>query len=94
MAVFVTMQVGPVEWGAFRSAVEWSAGQPQEGLRSQRVYRMESDPKQVLVVQQWDSHDAFHTASDRLGDEFNSRAGTEGLDWVTGVWSASDAPVV
>jgi hypothetical protein len=41
----------------------------------------------ALVVQEWDSHDAFHKSSDKYGDEFNQRAGTQGLDWRTGVWT-------
>jgi hypothetical protein len=41
----------------------------------------------LLIVQEWDSHDSFHTSSDKYGDEFNQRAGTEGLDWRTGVWT-------
>lgn len=94
MAVLVTMRVGPVDWDRFRSAIEWANSKPQAGLRSAKVYRGEGDPKTVFVVQTWDSHDAFHTSSDQLGDEFNNRAGTEGLDWETGIWVTSDAPVV
>lgn len=93
MAILVTMRVGPVEWERFRSAVEWMNGLTSPGLRSAKIYRTEGDPKTVLVVQEWDSHDSFHALSEKYGDEFNSRAGTEGLDWETGVWTLSDAPV-
>lgn len=94
MALLVTMQVSPVDWGKFKAACEWAATKEQKGRRSERIFRAEGDPKSVLVVQEWDSHDAFHAASDELGDEFNRRAGTEGLDWITGTWVLSDAPAL
>jgi len=86
VAVVVTMEVGPVDWDKFQEAIKWMESQPEEGLQEQRVHRLESDPRMLLVVQRWDSHDAFHASSDKYGDEFNRRAGTEGLDWRTGVW--------
>jgi hypothetical protein len=86
MSVLVTMEVGPVDWSKFEEAMSWMRGQPEAGRRSTRAHRLESDPTKVLVVQEWDSHDAFHDSSEKYGDEFNRRAGTEGLDWRTGVW--------
>lgn len=88
MAVLVTMEVGPVDWEKFEAAMKWMGEQREGGLRSARVLRSEADPATLLVIQEWDSHDAFHQSSEKLGDEFNRRAGTEGLDWRTGVWSA------
>lgn len=88
MAILVTMQVGPVDWERFHAADQWMAERRSEGLRSHRVLQSESDPKTVLVIQEWDSHDTFHHMSERYGDEFNRRAGTEDLDWVTSVWTA------
>jgi heme-degrading monooxygenase HmoA len=87
MAVVVTMEVGPVDWSKFQAAMDWMNSEPQTGLASNKVYRSEDDPNKLLVVQEWDSHDSFHAASDKYGDEFNRRAGTEGLDWRTGVWT-------
>ena len=87
MAVLVTMEVGPVDWAKFQGAMDWMNSQPSPGLRSNQVHRSESDPANVLVVQEWDSHDAFHSMSDKYGDDFNRRAGTDGLDWRTGVWA-------
>jgi heme-degrading monooxygenase HmoA len=87
MSILLTMEVGPVDWSKFQEAMNWMNAQPEEGLRSTSVHRSESDPSMVLVVQEWDSHDAFHGASERYGDEFNRRAGTESLDWRTGVWT-------
>lgn len=89
MAVLITMEVGPVDWGKFQAALQWMAGQPTPGLRSARALRREDDPSMVLMLQEWDSHDAFHTSSEQVGDEFNRRAGTEGMDWRTGVWGES-----
>ena len=87
MAILVTMEVGPVDRTRFQEAMAWMEAQPEEGVRSSRVYYAEDDPTVALVVQEWESHDAFHASSDKYGDEFNSRAGTEGLDWRTGVWT-------
>ena len=92
MAVLVTMRVGPVDWAKFREASEWLDGEDSTGLQSSEIYRSDGDPDTVLVVQKWDSHDAFHAVSDRVGPGFNERAGTEGLHWETGVWALSDAP--
>jgi hypothetical protein len=43
----------------------------------------------VCVLQEWDSHDAFHESSEEVGDEFNRRAGTEGLEWETHIWATT-----
>jgi quinol monooxygenase YgiN len=87
MAVLVTMQVGPVDWGKFGDAIAWAETLESPGMRWRKVHRSESDPKNVLILEEWDSHDAFHALSEKYGDEFNKRAGTEGLDWVSGVWT-------
>ena len=86
MALLVLMQVGPVDRDRFRSAAEWMDAQDAPGRVSSRIYAAEGDPKTVLVAQEWESHDAFHSVSERLGPEFNARAGTEGLDWKTMTW--------
>jgi hypothetical protein len=87
MAVLVTSQVGPVDWSKFQAAMQWGTTQPAEGRRSSRIYRSEGDPANILIVEEWDSHDAMHRYTDRVGEEFNRRAGTEGLNWQTGVWT-------
>jgi heme-degrading monooxygenase HmoA len=92
MSVLVTMQVGPVDWGKFRSAVEWLKEQEAPGLRSSNIYRSDNEPATVLVVEEWDSHDAWHKFAERVGEEFNKRSGGEELDWQDNVWNASDAP--
>jgi quinol monooxygenase YgiN len=88
MSVLVQMVVRPPDWDTFAAAMEWmdGLGMPK-GLHSSRVYREESDPGTVCVLQEWDSHDAFHTSSEEVGDEFNRRAGTEGLEWETRIWA-------
>jgi quinol monooxygenase YgiN len=91
MSVLVTMQVGPVDAKKFDSAVEELGSRPFPGLKSRRVLHSESDPSNVLMIEEWESHDAFHAASDEAGDEFNAKAGTEGLEWVTGVWEMPEA---
>jgi len=91
VSIVVTMQVGPVDWEKFKAATEWSNQFPATGRTSGRIYRSEEDPSQVFVVEEWESHDAMHAYQDRVGDEFNSRAGTEGLEWQTGVWELAQS---
>jgi hypothetical protein len=86
MAILVSMQVGPVDWEKFKGAMDTYAGDKPAGLRSQRVYRGESDPATVLVLEEWDSHDAMHAYQERVGGEFNAKAGTAGMQWTTGTW--------
>jgi hypothetical protein len=90
MAVLVTMQVGPVDWSKFKAAMDWAKGFPATGRSYSRVYRSEEDPNQVFVVEEWDSHDTMHSFTDQLGEEFNRRAGTEGMQWQTGVWQLAE----
>ncbi len=87
MAVLISMEVGPVDWSKFQAAVNWMNSQTESGLRSAKAHKSAGDPTMALLLQEWDSHDAFHASSDKYGDEFNRRAGTEGLDWRTGVWA-------
>ena len=91
MSVLLTMQVGPVDWDKFKAAAEWGYGHNPSGLISSKVYRAEDDPSTVLVVEEWDSHDAWHRFADEVGEEFNSRAGTEGANWQDTIWVQSDA---
>jgi quinol monooxygenase YgiN len=58
----------------------------EEGARNQRIFRSESDPNEVCSLAEWDSHDQMHASSDKHGDEFNTEAGTEGLEWETRIW--------
>ena len=92
MTVLVTMQVGPVDKATFMAADRAlvARGMPP-GMHSHRVYFREGDATSALVVQEWDSHNAFNEFSDKVGEDFNRDAGTEGLDWVTGVWELEAA---
>jgi hypothetical protein len=56
------------------------------GARNQRIYRSESDPNEMTSLSEWDSHDQMHEASEKYGDQFNSEAGTEGIEWETRIW--------
>ena len=89
MAILVTMEVGPVDWEKFKAATEWAKQSPAQGMISSETYRAESDPSRVLVVERWESHDLMHKYQDQLGEEFNRRAGTEGLEWKDAVWQAA-----
>ena len=56
------------------------------GARNQGIYQSEADPNEMTSMSEWDSHDAMHAASEKYGDQFNSEAGTEGLQWETRIW--------
>ena len=88
MSVLVEMTVRPPDYAKFTEALSWmdSLGTPK-GLHSTRVYRDQNDPGVVCLLQEWDSHDDFHASSEEVGDEFNRRAGTEGLEWETHIWA-------
>lgn len=87
MTVLITMQVGPVDTDRFMTAAQALEGRKHPGFHQRRVYTADGDPKTVLVMEEWDSHDAFHAATEKEGEEFNRLAGTEGLNWITGVWT-------
>ncbi len=91
MAIVVTMQVGPVDWSKFKSGLASLKDVPAAGRAYSRLYRGENDPNTVLIVEEWDSHASMHRYQDQVGEEFNRRAGTEGLDWQTGTWELSES---
>jgi hypothetical protein len=90
MAIVVTMQVVPVDWNRFKAALDAGRSVPATGRHSSLVYRGESDSSQVLIVEEWDSHDSMHRYQDQVGGEFNRIAGTEGMDWQSGVWELAE----
>jgi len=87
MSILISMQVGPVDWGKFKAAVDWANAQAAAGHIGRKVYRAEDDSSTVLVLEEWESHEAFHKMADALGPEFNRRAGTEGLEWIDRSWA-------
>ena len=90
MSVLITMQTGPVDWNKFKAAIEWARAKQASGHISTRVYRAEGDPSTVLILDEWESHEAFHKYADEVGEEFNKRAGTEGVEWQDSSWVLAD----
>jgi quinol monooxygenase YgiN len=86
MAILVTMQVGPVDWTKFKAAIDRFSSERPAGQHSSRAFRQQGDPSRVLVVEEWDSHDAMHAFQEKVGDEFNRLAGTEGMEWDVKLW--------
>jgi quinol monooxygenase YgiN len=87
MSVLVQMRVRAPDVDRFKRAYdEWLPRIGEMGGKSVGVYRAENDPNEVTLLEEWESHDAMHEASEKYGDEFNSTAGTEGLDWETRIW--------
>jgi quinol monooxygenase YgiN len=97
-SVVVWMTVTPRDWNAFKDTIAWAVGEMSKdrpkGLHSTQVYRNEKDPNLVLDLEEWDSHDIWMQFADQVGEEFNKRANTEGLDWETFIWHPSDAKVI
>jgi quinol monooxygenase YgiN len=95
MTVLVTLRGRVSDWGAFKGAIDWYASQDRPaGLRWSRSYRREGDEDYVVMMEEWDDHDAFHKSSDELGEEFSKRAKQDWDGWITEVWTHSDAPHV
>ena len=90
MSILVTMQVGPVDWTKFSAAADRFRSERPAGLHSSRIYRKQDAREQVLVVEEWESHEAMHSYQERVGDEFNRLAGTEGLNWEVSLWELGD----
>jgi quinol monooxygenase YgiN len=90
MSILVTMQVGPVDWARFKAASDHFRDESPAGMHSARTYRKQGDPLQVLVIEEWDSHDAMHAFQEKVGDEFNRLAGTEGMHWDVALWELAD----
>ena len=87
MSVLVQFQVKVPDVDKFKAA--WEELKPQaaeDGARNQALYRDENDPNVVSLMSEWDSHDTMHASSEKRGEEFQAKAGTEGLDWETHIW--------
>jgi len=94
-SVVVWMTVRPPDWNAFKETVAWMHSLPKpKGLHSAHTYRREGEPGLVLELEEWDSHDIWMETADQVGEDFNKRAKTEGLDWETFIWHPSDAKVI
>lgn len=87
MSVFVTMTVRPPDAAKFETAVKENFQRKPAGLEMQFYGKLESDPGLYVIGGVWDSHDSMHKYSDEVGEEFNKKAGTEGVEWETQVWS-------
>jgi quinol monooxygenase YgiN len=87
MTVLVQMRVKAPDVEQFKTAyADWEPRLADFGARSLGVYQAEGESGEVTLLEEWDSHDSMHEASEKYGDEFNAAAGTEGLDWETRIW--------
>ena len=88
MSVLVQMSVRVPDVDQFlATSRKFEPMMEEMGARDQRILQSESDPSEVCSLSEWDSHDAMHAASEKYGDQFNSEAGTEGLQWETRIWN-------
>jgi quinol monooxygenase YgiN len=87
MSVLVQMRVRVDDVDRFKSAYEqWLPQIGEMGGRSMGLYSAENDPNEVSLLEEWESHDHMHKASEKYGDQFNETAGTAGKDWETRIW--------
>lgn len=87
MPVFVTMTVRPLDPARFEATLrEFGMPGPADGAGKHFVGRREGDPGLYIIGGEWESHEAMHRYTDRVGEAFNARAGTEGVEWETQVW--------
>jgi quinol monooxygenase YgiN len=87
MSVLVQFRVTVPDVDKFKAA--WEELKPaaqQDGARNQALYQAESNPNEITMMAEWDSHDAMHESSEKRGDEFQAKAGTEGVEWETRIW--------
>lgn len=87
MSVLVQMRVRVDDVDRFKAAYDqWLPQMGEMGGTSVGLYFAESDPNEVSLLEEWESHDQMHAASEKYGDQFNESAGTVGKDWETRVW--------
>jgi quinol monooxygenase YgiN len=87
MSVLVQMRVRVNDVDRFKSAyATWEPRLAEYKAKSLGLFSAENDPNEVTLLEEWESHDSMHEASEKHGDEFNAAAGTEGLEWETRIW--------
>ena len=85
--VLVQFRVTVPDVDQFKAAYEkWRDAFERDGAGDQRLYRSESDPNEITMMAEWESHDAMMVSSDKRGDAFQADAGTQGLEWETRIW--------
>jgi quinol monooxygenase YgiN len=87
MSVVVQFTVKVPDVAKFKAAFDEDKPDMEgDGARNPALYEDENEPGVVSMIAEWDSHDAMHASSEKRGEEFQAKAGTEGLDWETRIW--------
>jgi len=82
--VLVEFRVTVPDVDRFKAAYDtWRETFGHDGAGDQRLYQSESNPNELTMMAERESHDAMMVSSDKRGDAFQADAGTEGLDWET-----------
>ena len=95
MSVLLKVQGEPPDWDKFKAAKEWNYGQKPAGLISGKTYRAEGDPSKILLLEEWESSEAWWEYVESVGEEWNIHAGITAdnkVDWDDTIWVLSDAP--
>ena len=72
-----------------RFKTAWEEARPlfeQDGATNGSLYQAEGNPNELAMFGEWASHDAMMESSEQRGEEFQAKAGTDGLDWETRIW--------
>jgi quinol monooxygenase YgiN len=82
--VLVRFRVTRPDVDGFTSAYErWRDTFEQDGAADQRLYQSESNPNELTMMAEWESHDAMMVSSGKRAHAFQADAGTKGLEWET-----------
>ncbi|MBI2238212.1 MAG: antibiotic biosynthesis monooxygenase [Actinobacteria bacterium] len=85
--VLVQFRVTVPDVDRFKAAFEkWRDTFEGDGAGNQQLWHSESNPNEITMMAEWESHDAMMESSEERGDAFQDDAGTEGLEWETHIW--------
>ena len=91
MPVLVTMRVKVDDFSGVKAAMaKYAQAMKRSGCHWAKVYRAEKDPKDILFLMEWESHEAFNASGDESGDDFNALI-QPASEWDDVVWHLSDA---
>jgi quinol monooxygenase YgiN len=87
VTVLVQFRVRVPDVDRFKAA--WEEMGPlfeEDGSTNNALFRAENDGNELAMFGEWASHDAMMESSEKRGEEFQEKAGTQGLEWETRIW--------
>ena len=84
MSVLVQMRVRAPDVERFRKAyAEWEPRLGDFGGKSVGVYQAESDPNELTLLEEWESHDQMHEASAGLYATSSAHISSNTREWAS-----------